>query len=475
MKNNASFLYGFCLVILDFLALLIAFVTAYILRVKIDDRSLIEFVPIRSYFLTFAVMAIFWIIIFALIGLYNSSIYEKRFSEFGRLLTGSFVGLLFILSVAYVSKETIFPARLVPAYGVSVAFILLVIFRNLARLVRGRLFRYGIGVNNVLLIGNSRVITELIELFSDKSSGYRIIGIVGNHNNPANIQAFDNFEQATNFLAADDIHSIIQAELFTSNTKNNTVLEYAQHHHISYRFIPGNTELFMGNIDVELFRSSIPVIAVNQTPLNGWGRIIKRLFDIALTLPLIIILIPLYLIIGLLIFLSDFGSPLFKQQRVTRHDREFTIYKFRTLSKKFSGLTPEAAFTKMGKPELIKQYREAGDQIPKDPRISPLGHFLRATSLDEIPQFYNVLKGDVSLVGPRALVPQEIKQAKNKHHIVSVKSGLTGLAQISGRKDISFEERRKLDVYYVQNWSFWLDLTILAKTLRVVLGGRGAK
>lgn len=475
MKNNASFVYGFCLVILDFLALLLAFVGAYIIRVKIDDRPLVEFVSARSFFAVFLVLAIFWVIIFALLGLYNSSIYEKRFKEFGRLLVGSFVGLLFILSVAYASKEPIFPARLVPVYGFLMAFSLLVIFRNTARFIRSRLFRYGIGINNLLIVGNSHIVDELTQLFSDRNSGYKIVGIAGYRGNIRGIRSFDTFENATKHLRAKTINSIIQAELYASPSKNNQILEYAQQNHISYRFIPGNTELFVGNIDVELFRSSIPVIAVNQTALSGWGRIVKRLFDLIVTLPLVIILLPVYIIITALVFLSDFGTPFFSQKRVTRYDRVFTIYKFRTFKKKYNGLSPEEAFEKMGKPELIKQYRENGDQVPKDPRISTLGRFLRITSLDEIPQLWNVLKGDVSLVGPRALVPEEIGLAKNKHHIVSVKSGLTGLAVVSGRRDLSFEERRKLDVYYVQNWSFWFDLVILAKTFRIIINGRGAK
>lgn len=474
MKNNASFVYSFCLILLDFLALLIAFVGAYIVRVKIDDRPLIEFVSARSYFIVFLVLAIFWVVIFALLGLYNNSIYEKRFKEFGRLLIGSFVGLLFVLSVAYFSKQVIFPARLVPVYGFVFAFSLLVIFRNLARLIRSRLFKYGIGVNNLLIIGGSPVVEELVGLFKDQRSGYKIVGVAEHSGTLKGVRTFASFELATKRLQANNVHSIIQTDLFRDEAKNNAILEYAQDNHISYRFIPGNTELFVGNIDVELFRSSIPVIAVNQTALTGWGRIVKRLFDLSITLPLVIVLSPLYILIGLLVSLSDFGSPLFKQHRVTRFNRIFTIYKFRTMKKKYNGLSPEEAFTNMGKPELIKQYRSGGDQLANDPRISRIGHILRASSLDELPQLFNVLRGDISLVGPRSLVPEEIKLASSKQHIVSVKSGLTGLAQVSGRKDISFEERRKLDLYYVQNWSFWFDITILLKTLRVIISGRGA-
>ncbi len=475
MKNNASFVYGCFLIIGDFLALLLAFVGAYIVRVKLDDRPLIQFVSARSYLIAFVILLIFWIGIFALLGLYNNSIYEKRFKEFGRLLVGSFVGLLFILSVSYFSKETIFPARLVPVYGFVFAFTLLVIFRNLARFVRTRLFRYGIGINNVLIVGGTQVVNELLDLFSDKSSGYHIVGVAGYRGHTGRLRSFSNFDEAKKHLDAKSVHSIIQTELYVDPDKNNAILEYSQQNHISYRFIPGNTELFVGSLDVELFRSSIPVIAVNQTALNGWGRIVKRLFDLFVSLLTSILLLPVYLLLSILIFLSDFGAPIYKQERVTRYNRIFKIYKFRSIKKKYNGLTPEEAFTKMGKPELIKQYRENGDQIPNDPRISFMGRIMRPFSLDEIPQFINILKGDISLVGPRALIPQEIDLAKNKQHITSVKSGLTGLAQVSGRKDISFEERRKLDVYYVQNWTFWTDITILIKTIRVVISRVGAR
>ena len=132
-------------------------------------------------------------------------------------------------------------------------------------------------------------------------------------------------------------------------------------------------------------------------------------------------------------------------------------------------MTPEQAFAKMGRPELAKEYRKNGDQLADDPRISRLGRFMRATSLDELPQLLNVIKGDISLVGPRALDAYEMEQYSKKNLILSVKSGLTGLAVVSGREGISFEERRKLDLYYVQNWSFWLDIVILLKTIRVVL------
>jgi undecaprenyl-phosphate galactose phosphotransferase len=242
--------------------------------------------------------------------------------------------------------------------------------------------------------------------------------------------------------------------------------------------VPGNSELFVGNIAVELFRSSIPVIAVHQTALIGWGRIVKRFTDLIVGGILLLISLPFILIIGILVKLLDFrGTIFYKDKRLTRFGSMVKVYKFRTMKARYNGLTAEEAFTKMGKPELAKAYREGGDQLPNDPRITTIGRFLRRTSLDEVPQLYNIVKGDISFVGPRALQVGEFEKYgyDKKDLILSVKSGLTGLAQVSGRKDLPFDERRKLDLYYVQNWSLWLDLVILIKTVRVVFGRIGAK
>ena len=132
-------------------------------------------------------------------------------------------------------------------------------------------------------------------------------------------------------------------------------------------------------------------------------------------------------------------------------------------------MSPEKGFAKMGMPELAKKYRENGDQLPNDPRVTKIGRLLRTASLDELPQLWNVVHGEISLVGPRALDIYELEQYDKKNLILSVKSGLTSLALVSGRHAMSFEERRKLDVYYVQNWSFWLDIVIITKTVRVVI------
>jgi UDP-galactose-lipid carrier transferase len=168
-------------------------------------------------------------------------------------------------------------------------------------------------------------------------------------------------------------------------------------------------------------------------------------------------------------------SPIYKDERLTRYNRKFKCYKFRSMKPEYSGMTAEEAFTKMGKANLIKKYRADGDYMKNDPRITKLGHFIRKTSLDELPQLFNILKGDISLIGPRALLPGELRNYGDRSLILTVKSGLTGLAQVSGRRDIPFEERRALDIYYVMNWSLAMDAQIFFKTIATVLKRDGAK
>ncbi len=476
MKNNASLVYGLFLVIGDFLALVAAFVSAYVLRVSLDDRPLIAQITAREYLIAFLYILPLWLLIFGIIGLYNKNVYENRFSEFGRLLIGCFLGILVAIGYEYISKVNIFPARLVPVYGLGLAFALLLLFRTIARGIKRWLFSYGVGVSNVLIVGSSPVTHEFVESLSEtKVTGQKVVGIVGSLELAGKFRHFHTFDDAILELGEEGINSIIQTELYAAGEKNSKILTFAQENHIAYRFVPGNSELFSGNIDVDLFYS-IPVVAVHQTALVGWGRIVKRLFDFAVSLVALVVLSPLLIVISLISKITEpRGNVLFKQVRLTRYNREFNVYKFRTNKLTYSGLLAEEAFDKMGRPDLLKKYRENGNTLDKDPRNTRLGSFLRATSLDELPQLWNVLKGDISLVGPRALVPRELNEYKKKHAILSVKSGLTGLAQISGRSDISFEERRKLDIYYVQNWSFWGDIVILLRTISVVLFHRGAR
>lgn len=471
MKNSATTTYNIFLMIGDFLSLVLAFVGAYILRVTFTvggtaPSNQIEALP---YLQAFLMILPLWILVFGLLGLYNHNIYERRFSEFGRLLVGSFIGLLAVVFVDFLLLEPIFPGKLVPIYAFGLGFIFLLMFRNLARTVKVILHGFDKGITRVLIVGNTAISEELrTSLYNRRKSGYQVLGVVGDKRRVAHAD-YQNFEEAIAELKDKDIHGIIQTELYADESRNREVLEYAQTHHLSYRFVPGNTELFVGNIEVELFRSSIPVIAVHQTALLGWGRVVKRAFDIVFSTLFIILTSPLMLLVAIAILIEDGRPVFFRQKRLTRYNQEFFVYKFRTNNSTYSGLTPDEAFTKMNRPDLLKQFRDNGNFLPRDPRYTRVARVIRKTSIDEIPQLFNVFKGELSLVGPRALLSQDLAEYDKRHTILSVKSGITGLAQVSGRNNIPIDERRKLDVYYVQNWSFWLDVIILFKTIRVIL------
>ncbi len=478
MKNNASLVYNVFLVLADAFALTLAFTVAYILRVSLSHEALSANVQSSTYITILVSLLPFWILIFALLGLYSQRVYEKRFSEVGRLLIGTFIGILFVIGYAYLTNTAIFPARLVTIYAFGLAFIFVLIERTLARGIRRELFSYGAGINNVILVGDNPATKRLVTALKNTSvTGYNVIGIVGGKKHPHDGEkyaVFETFEEAIAKLKDKQLHTIIQTELFASSEKNDEIVTYAQENHAAYRFVPGNSELFVGKIEVDLFHG-IPVIAVHQTALIGWGRVVKRLTDLLLGGLFLIIALPFMLLIAIAVKLGDGGPVFFRHKRLSRFNTPVRVFKFRSHKKEYSGMEPEEAFAKMGKPDLAKQYREHGDHIEHDPRVTRVGRFLRSTSLDELPQLINVVRGDISLVGPRALVAYELEQSSQKNLILSVKSGLTGLAQISGVSDLSFEERRALDLYYVQNWSFWGDIVILVKTFWVVLFHKGTR
>lgn len=470
MKSNASLVYNLWLVVGDFLALLAAFIGGYGIRAH-SKVPVAHPIPSHTYIEVFLVLLPFWILVFALLGLYNSSVYENRFSELPRLLIGSFIGLTFVIFWNFVSVKPIFPSKLVPIYGFILAFIFLVIFRNLARFVRGQLFGYRVGLSHVLIVGNTAMSHELIDSMIDsKRSGYKIVGLVGSKRSASahKLHVYESFGEFLEKNPNPNLHGILQTELYADEPRNAEILTYAQEHHTTYRFVPGNTELFVGNVNVELFRGSTPVITVRQTALFGWGRIVKRLFDLVMSSILIVLTSPVFLIVAITVKLQDGGTVFFRQVRLTRYNREFLVFKFRTQGAQFGKGTPEDDFALLGRPDLAKEFRANGNYLVDDPRITKVGRILRSSSLDELPQLFNVFRGELSLVGPRALIPNDLAEYQKKHTILSVKSGITGLAQVSGRNDIPVDERRKLDLYYAQNWSFWLDITILAKTFKSI-------
>lgn len=479
LSKNTKF-YSLILIAADFVTLVISFGVAYLLRVGLDERNLLTPRDDGNYF--FATLAIIpiWLTVLAVLGVYSSLTYNRRLIEWSRLAVGSFVGVLLVIGWEYVTNERIFPARLVTAYVLVGSFTLLVLEREVLRFVRQLLFRLGHGTSRVLIIGNSEATRDIALNLSDtKRSGFSIVAIAGPQRVvPAGSHAthFSSVDAALQAIEKLRVTTIIQTDLYDSAERNQRILAAAQSRHISYSFIPGEPEFYAGKNTVDVFLG-YPIINVSQTALIGWGAVAKRIFDVIASSILIVLLSPIFLILIILQQLFNPGPILFRHQRLTRYSKPFMLYKFRSMISKYSGHDAAKIFHDMGREDLVKEYKR-DFKVENDPRVTRFGHFLRNSSLDELPQLFNVLKGDLSLVGPRPIPKYELDAKFTKNHgalLLSVKSGVTGLWQVSGRNDLPTEQRIQLELYYVQNWTFWLDIKILFKTFAAVIRKQGAK
>lgn len=470
MKGRASLLYIILLMIGDALAVIGAYSVAFILRVKISDAPVINAVAADTFLQSLLILLPFNILIFSAVGLYRTLRNDTLAATAGKLLLGAFLAMLFMVFIDYFHPATIFPAKKVVLYGFGLSIAFLALERSLLALAKWWRHRGNVGLPSVLVIGDNETARLLVRDIERPTSSYRLQGVVGDRR-----KKWVNYRNFAEAVANFRPHIIIQVTTTDKPKVDHQILKFAQENYIDFKFVPSDVNDLSDHVEMELFMGDIPMMSVEPTRLVGWGRFAKRAFDIVLSLLGIIILSPVFLVVWIAEKITDpKASAVFHQIRLTRGDQEFMLYKFRTQYAKYDGTTPEQAFKMMGKPELIKQYRDNGDFLDDDPRVTPIGKYLRRLSLDELPQLINVLKGDISLVGPRALIPQELNQYEQKHKILNVKSGITGLAQISGRRDLPWEQRRKLDVYYVQNWSFALDIQILFKTVGQVFTSKGA-
>lgn len=475
--KNTKF-YSLILIIIDTFVLLGAFTIAYIARVQYDPRPLLTNVHAYDYLRAFVFIIPFWILVFAMLGLYQSSTYNRRLVEWSKIAVGTFIGILLVIGWQYASSDNILPARLVAVYGMLAAFGLIVFEREMMRLIRSLMFRYGKGVNRVLLIGTSDATSDIARnLANTIKSGYEIVAIAGPKKivpPELKVRHYSLVESALLDISANNITAIIQTDLYDSTERNQKVLGAAQSHHIGYSFIPGEAEFYSGKNTVDIFLG-YPIISVYQTPLVGWGAIIKRIFDFVVSLILLIILLPVLLVIYLIKKIADPGPAFYISKRLSRFSEPIDLIKFRSMDAKYGSRDAADEFRQMGREDLAHEY-EKNRKVENDPRITRIGKFLRDTSLDELPQIFNVIKGDLSLVGPRPILPQETKLAHGRTALLhSVKSGVTGMWQVSGRSELTFDERIELELFYAQNWTFWLDIKILFKTIGVVLRKRGAK
>ena len=458
----------------DAVALVLSFAMAYFVRTHVDPRPYTFESQLAEFVMTICFLVPIMLVILAALGLYKKSIFlgRSRLPERGRLVLAAVLSVAALIVYDFFKGENLFPVRIMAVTAMALSFVFLLAERIVVRFFIRLIFKNDYGTKRAVIIGNHKNTGYLADYISSTPErGYRLAGIVASKKYiPKDLKThqYSSLKDALRKARADVIFQT--DEKSTEYVYRQTVLR-----HLEYYFVPSETALSSHFGELELIGNT-PAVMVMTTPLAGGYAFIKRAFDIVFSLVAIIVTaIPMLLIWGAL-KLSDFKhSPIYADERLTQYNRRFKCYKFRSMKPEYSGMPAEKAFVLMGKPELIKKYRKNGDYMKNDPRITRIGNFLRRTSLDELPQLFNILKGDISLIGPRALMPGELRDYGDRSLLLTVKSGLTGFAQVSGRRDISFEERRALDIYYVRNWSLMLDLSIFFKTIAVVLRGEGAK
>ncbi len=451
--------------------IILAGTSAYYLRfasVAAEIRPVIFSLPFGDYFQILLIIALAWLVIFALAGLYSIKGSRRLTAEVYRVILACSTGLMLIVIMIFAFRE-LFSSRFIVLAGWLLAIVYISFARIIIRLVQRILLRYGIGVHKIVLVGDSNTTDALIHEFSSrKNSGYEVVKRLKNFSLEAS-------EDLAEFLRACEVDEIMQSDPNLSKAEAIRLFDFADENHIIFKYAADLLGAKVLKTEVSEI-AGIPVVEVKKTPLEGWGRIIKRIFDIILSLFFIIIFSPVLIIAAIIIKLDSRGPIIYKNERVLKNGT-FKLFKFRSMIYQYcvGDDYGNIQALELEKKLIEEKSIKAGPvyKIADDPRLTGVGKFIRRWSIDELPQFFNVLRGDMSLVGPRPHQPREVAKYERHHKkVLSIKPGITGLAQISGRSDLSFEDEVKLDIYYIENWSLIFDIAILLRTPLAVIRGR---
>ncbi|MBI2483308.1 sugar transferase [Candidatus Uhrbacteria bacterium] len=449
------------LVPLDYAALLAAAAMAYGVRytnlaTRWPTTTLLSF---PEYVGRVSIIALGWIAIFALAGCYAAGARRRWTTEFGRIVLASTAGFGLVLAVIVFSRE-LFASRFIVLTSWPLAIAAVGMLRLLVRAMERICFLHGIGAHRIVLIGTGRSADALANALTQRPSlGYRIV-----HRTPILDDAA--IAMITAHWQRGTIDGVIDATTPPHPEHIRQLLDLGKMHHIPVRYSADFLATHAPRITIETF-AGVPLVEVHRTRLLGWGRIFKRVADCIIAGIALLLLSPLLFAIAIAIRLDSRGPIFFRQQRIGEAGRPFLFLKFRSMT---DGAHAQWA--------SLRTQSDRSGIIPKikhDPRVTRVGRFLRRWSLDELPQLLNVLGGTMSLVGPRPHLPEEVAQYATHHRMVlAVPPGITGLAQVSGRADLDFEEEVQLDTYYVEHWSPALDLVICIRTPFAVIRTRGA-
>jgi len=461
-------------VLLDAILINVGFFLAYWVRYQwqwfrpVDESFQ---VPYRAYFsyslaLTGILLLIYWAE-----GLYSAKRKRSCLYDGYTITRGAITGVaaLYVLSLA---SRTVLLSRLIPVYAGIAIVLLLAIARAVDRSIQGRMRKRGYGVQRVLIVGAGETGRMIMRnTAAQPELGYHVVGFVDDKPERGNrdlgrFKGLGSTDQIEQIIQEQAVDVVIIALPWLYHRKIMGIIGQCERLKVAVRIVPDLFQMSLSQVDLDDL-NGIPLIGTKSVSIRGWNLALKRGLDIVVSSLALVLLSPLLLVVAVLIKLDSPGPAIFKQKRIGRGGQAFTVYKFRTMRE---GAEQEV--------DALRDMNEAQGplfKIKEDPRCTALGRFLRRSSIDELPQFYNVLRGEMSMVGPRPQLPGEVEQYQEWHKKrLETWPGMTGLWQVSGRSNLSFDDMVLLDIYYVENWSLLLDLRITLKTIPTAILGTGA-
>lgn len=409
-----------------------------------------------------------------LLELYLHGVYRRRrrllwLDEMPKVFNSALIATAAVIVIFFLFRPAFF-SRLMFGYLFVLGLAGVGSWRAGLRLFIDWRHRRGIDLENVLIVGSGNVAKMLMQqMRATPGLGYQLVGFLDddreNGRDFGRFRRLGSIQQLEEIAAQQRLDLVIVALPTSTPAAGGEAVAACRRIGVAFTVVPDLVELQAGRIDMEEI-AGIPLITLTSAGIQGLRFAQKRLLDISLALLTLLVLSPLLLVVTAAIKLDSRGRVLFRQQRIGKNGKPFTLMKFRSMvagaEQMRTELYPDT------ESEMLFKRRD-------DSRRTRVGQLLRRTSMDELPQLINVLRGDMSLVGPRAQVPEEVALYDEwAHNRLTVLPGMTGLWQVSGRSNLSFEEMVMLDTYYVGHWSLGLDLKILLRTIPAVLRGDGA-
>ena len=449
-----------------------AFLSAYYLRAHWGVFEQDKETPFYPYINLLPFVVIISLFSFQFCGVYRKS-NKTAIDQIPNLLFGSGLAAILLVLVTFVFK--MYPySRIVIALFWILTFLYMIFWRGIFAGFQKQLRQRGVGLTKAVIIGDSPVGHFLArELNQSEKTGYQVIGFLedqvsSDKTNQVPVPFLGSMNELSRILQQGLANEVFVVTTNLPSDKMTEMTILCTESGVRLNFIPDLHEIIVQRAMLtDLF--GIPLIVVEEQIFYLWNRFLKRILDVTFSSIIVMITLPVTIPIALWIRFDPKspGNIFFKQERVGRKGKKFLMYKFRSMKVGAEEQVEELASLNISKGPLFK--------IPNDPRMTTIGKFIRRWSLDEFPQFLNVLKNEMSLVGPRPPLPSEVEKYEPWHKKrLEIQPGMTGLWQVSGRSELPFDEMVKLDLYYIEHWALWLDIKILLRTIITVIQGKGA-